>query len=91
MKAKWLVSLILFVVLAVGCSHPNRFQVEGRIESVDAEKNVLHVSGFEVKVKNVEGYRVGDHIKAVLESPYADKDVYDPARTKTVSVEKGSP
>lgn len=91
MKAAWLASLILLGVLAAGCHHPHRFEVEGRIESVDADRNMLHVSGFEVKVKNAAEYRAGEYVKAVLESPYADKDVYDPARTKTVSVEKGAP
>jgi len=88
--AKWFVSLILFGVLAAGCNQPNRFEIEGRVDNVDAGKNILHVSGFEVRVKDAEEYRIGEYVKAVLVSP-DDTDVYDPSRTKTVSVEKDSP
>ncbi len=88
---KLLVLLLVLQQIISGCADQGtRFEVEGEIKRMDHERKILYIDGFEVRTKNVEAYRKGDHIKAVLSSPYRDNDVYVPDKTTTISIEKVS-
>lgn len=87
---KLLVMLLVLQQIISGCADQGtRFEVEGEIKRIDHERKILYIDGFEVRTKKVEAYRKGD-IKAVLSSPYRDKDVYVPDKTTTISIEKVS-
>lgn len=88
-KAKLLAALVVLQLMISGCAdHGKRFEVNGQIERIDEKKKILYVQGYEIAAEKPEEYHVGDHVRAVLRTPYKDKDVYIPDKTTTISIEK---
>ncbi|MGG3510286.1 hypothetical protein ABES58_33050 [Paenibacillus lautus] len=82
-----LICLFLLFLVLVGCTEDkNTFHVEGPIEDIKQQSSQIYVDGFWLPIKNIENYKVGDVIKAEVES-IAEGDQYDPEKIKVHKME----